>query len=346
MLTRRLGTPMATIDEARRRRIWLGSWLILVLGLSSGGGLLADRVTLKDGNVFEGKIIRVTDRELTLRGKIGVMTFPLRQISTVRERDRTWSPTAPSANRSSRRDGADANVTANVDASPKSGLASILDTHLTEPSLKDSFATRMEELETNELESWKFVELELATGPVDKRYRLKRIDGSMEFAAELPADGGDYASAWVRRHKVENDQPVFEDERPVFTWVPLFWHANDTGWFETHPNEAVFRWEQSQVETLLERLIATASRETQTRFGNALRIAHSSDADSKERAEAAGELSRLAPLIAGRRGAESLLQVYELNARIEAATEPSRKVALARLRRDLLRQLVERLPER
>lgn len=291
----------------------------------------ADRIVLKDGNVVEGEIIRTTERDITLKGRFGMITFPLKQVRNVRQDGKFWTPPETPA--------------------AEEGLS---ETELAfdsgQSDLKQRLLRSIEELEANPLGQWTSHSKEPAPGEVEHRYRLLK-DGEQTYSDRLPASGSEYEQVWVhQRETIEVESGGISsggssvsagNGRSAYYWVPLYWHEMSGRWLPNHPLQSSFRWEEDQVAKMLERIADHSGR------GNASRIEAVVDKLEKSpehHDELKHKLKQLTTVVAGEWGGDELLyRVYLKNLSIAHASD-SEKVDLARSRRDELRQLISVVP--
>jgi hypothetical protein len=290
-----------------------------------------DRIVLKDGNVVEGEIIRTTERDITVKGRFGMITFPLKQVRRVREDGKFWTPPETPAEEE-----------APTEAELALGFG--------QSDLKQRLLRSIQEIEANPLGQWTNHAKEPAPNQVEHRYRLLK-DGVQSFSDRLPASGGDYEQVWVHQREAieiesgglgaDGGSLAAESGRSACYWVPLYWHEMTGRWLPNHPLQSSFRWEEDQVAKMLERIADHSGR------GNASRIEAVVDkleSSPEQHDELKRKLRQLTTVVAGEWGGDELLyRVYLKNLAIVHASD-SEKVELAKSRRDELRQLISAVP--
>ncbi len=157
---------------------------ILLLLFLRSETLLADRIVLKDGNVVEGKIIRTTRRDVTLKGRFGMISFPLKQIKTIHQQGRIWSPEDPPPA---------PEVKSSTDSDFDPGL------NWQMRSLKERLLRYMGEIEANPLDYWKEYWMEPAPSRVSQAYRLLKAKTEYEYSDRLPDGPGEYVRVWAHK---------------------------------------------------------------------------------------------------------------------------------------------------
>lgn len=296
--------------------------------------LHADRVILKDGNVFEGDVVRRTDKEVTIRGKFGLITFSLRQVKKVREDGAIWIPNE--AARTSKNDEADDKLEFTTPVVHNPWLR---DQRLKE--LKESLLIALQEIDTNPLDHWERQKEELVVGPIGGAFRFEAADGSYEFSEGLPREQRHFQSAWICERNESEETP---GGKPVHYWIPLYWNKTTNGWFRSPPNFSFFRWEQAQVEKMLDNVVDVVDPDLPVRVVMLLDAALYADSAETGRRKLR-ELRSLTKRIAEPwDGGGLLYEVYLTNLKIATAKSSKKKVDLARSRRKLLTDLIARLP--
>ncbi len=286
-----------------------------------------DRIVLKDGNVVEGEVIRTTERHITIKGRFGMITFPLKQIRRVRQDSKYWiPPEAPEP------------VDEDED---EDGWGDSL--------LKQQLLRSILEIEANPLGQWTSYPKEPAHEKAEHPYRLLK-DGKHSYSAKLPRSPGEYERVWAHRREKSpavsgglsyGSKITAGSSKSLYYWVPLYWHESSSRWLPTHPRLSSFRWEENQVAKMLTRIASAKGRHTASQIEATVEKIETSP---ENRAELKHKLKQLTVRVAGEWGGDGpLYRVYLRNLTIAHASDKE-KIELVRARRSELRQLISLMP--
>ncbi len=337
-------------------------WALFFCGFASLAR--GDTVTLKDGSVYDGTVIRESSREVTIKCATGTFSFSRGSVKSVSRSSESpsspalepkpQSPAAPepradgsSSTRPSPRSKSKAKIT---EQSPQPVWSEEQDAQ-SEPPARDGGKSRsasekakleslLSELEKNSLQVWENESSERVTDGASARYRFQDPSGVLGFGNDKPASPHGLAKLWVQEQCTAGSDVVFIN---CTQWTRLYWDEEKSDWTRTDPKYSRFSMENAKVRTILEGLAGRGSKATNIAVtaGVMERLDPSSseyrerDAKLKELAQQAGQ---------GWSGGDLLYQAFLLSVKIHQAPAPAEKISLAQERRELARRLVSQFP--
>jgi hypothetical protein len=308
--------------------------LAIALSLSSAT-LYCDTVVLRDGTVIDGKVLRSSEREVTIESDHGVLTFRRSQVLTVREGDERRVSGEPhraageiggrERGRRQPQPGASAGRKRDRSGAESAGVQERLDQLISE-------------LDRISLRPWEREDSHRATEAHAAPYKVEGWDGVTSFATERPASPDGIGKLWVRRRCQSGDY-VFIG---CFEWARLYWHEDRGEWLVTDPAYSAFCEDEHKVRSILT-LISRSRSGMETKLAVTAGVLKQSRSSPEEREKRKSELRELTrELAAGWGGAENLYDLYLADLEVELADSPARKIEAAGRRRDLARQVVRR----
>ena len=306
-----------------------------------------DRVELRDGSVIEGRVIRRSKREVTIKSRRGMLTFRIQKVARIRQDGENWYP--PSR-RSSR-------VSVGVRRAAPNSMSGAFSAKA--KVLREDLGAALRELNGNRLYAWQPDVTTAVLANETSTYKLMRDGQRDEYFDEIPESlraprvtGGLARAPDIQNHPSDDGRLWVLDERPdpinsrvaLRVWQRLYWHASLARWLPVHPAKAAFSWEQDQVAKFLRR-VATEMSDVDAQEIELVLRALRGERDRDRVAILEDELRRVAQRIGRKwRVGESLFAAHQLGVRIGSA-EPEDKVTLALRRREELRRIVDAIPD-
>lgn len=325
---------------------------------------LGDTVTLKDGSVYDGTVIRESSKEVTIKCATGTFSFPRGSVKRIYRSSESSSgsalepkpdsPAAPeqrpegsSSPRSSARSKPKAKIT---EQSPQPAWSDDSASR-PEPPAKETGKGRsasdqvkieslLEELERNSLQAWENESSERVTEGASAGYRFQDSSGVLGYGNDKPASPQGIAKLWVQEQCTAGGDIVFIN---CLQWTRLYWDEEKNDWIRTDPRYARFSMENAKVRSILEWLAGRGS--LATNIAVTAGVMESLDPSSSDYRERAAKLKELAQRAGqGWGGGDLLYQALLLNVKIHKARSPAEKISLAQERRELVRRLVSQFP--
>jgi hypothetical protein len=210
---------------------------------------------------------------------------------------------------------------------------------------KKDLKTRLKEdlakMELNKLEEWMHEDSVVVTEPDSKGYKAV-VSGEVQFLDKLPASPDGIDKLYVKQNPAGFAFVQTERGRQ-FVWNRLYWHPDEKEWLPSHPNYSAFLRENSQAHWFMDKLANAYDSKAGVNLPPLVGIM-GTDKTGKDDAEKEEKFKAYVRAVGDSWGGTELVeQAYRLAIQIDRSSGPSEKVELARKRREILKQIAEKV---
>ena len=335
-------------------RILLG--LLLLVGTTAPA--LADVVVLLNGAEFHGRVIRPTQREVTLQSDGRIMSFKLSEVRRVRRRghedfvnpvaNKKKKPKRRGSTRSSRDDaigrtwtpaGAPTRTERRVVyGQPAKAAREAANRASRTKAVKARLREKLTSVQGIELTAWTPTGARRLNVSVAQDYRVVRVGEGEVLSDELPTAPDGIQELWIRK--------PCRDAAPTDTgcheWRRLFWHPERSSWQPLRPAESNLVEDGVQVGELLDEIVRESGfsdkklRDATTQLAEAVKSGEKVDVYEARLRALTSDVGKAWA------GGPLLFEACRSVVQIETAESSAQKVQLARERRSTIRSLVDR----